>query len=267
MLAAAAALPALADYHSTVVSQGPVGYWRLNETIQPPAINTAANQGSLGSSADGTYNNLPAHGLTGPFAGSLAVGLSGAAQSVTTPWQAGLNPNAFSVELWVNPAQVPKFAYVASSVEITSPRSGWYLAQDDGSTFGLGSAFVVRMFHQNTTTPSITLSAPVTVAGVWYHLVLTHSGTMATLYMNGAVAQSGTLAGYVGNVDAQTSFGCRADNSFYWPGKQAEVALYSGALSQARVSAHYTQRSEQTATPKNAFSQAMWSQMVTKELI
>jgi hypothetical protein len=248
-LALFAALPARADYQSTVLDQNPAGYWRLNETAQPPATTPAANQGSLGSSADGTYNNFPTRGLTGPFAGSLAVGLSGAAGcSVTTPWDAGLNPNAFSVELWVNPAQVPKFAYVASSIEINSPRSGWYLAQDDGSTFGFGSAFVLRMFYQNAATPSVTLWAPVTVAGVWYHLVITYDGTKATFYMNGAVAMSDTPLGYVGNVDAQTSFGCRADNNFYWPGEQAEVAMYAGALSAAQVSAHYTAGTTAPAT-------------------
>lgn len=251
MLAAAAALPALADYQSTVVSQGPVGYWRLNETTQPATnatSTTTTNFGSLRSGANGNYNGSPARGLTGPFAGSVAVGFDGSSQSVTTPWQAGLNPGTFSVELWVNPAQVPKLAYVASSVEVTSPRSGWYLAQDDGSTFGVGSAFVVRMFNQNGSTPTIQLAAPVALAvGSWYHLVLTYDGTTATLYENG-VAVTNHTAAFVGNVDAQTTFGCRADNNFYWPGQQAEMAMYSGALSAARVSAHYIAGA---ATPAN----------------
>ena len=248
ILAMFAALPARADYQSTVLSQGPAGYWRLNETTQPAPNATTPNLGSLGASAIGTYANAPTHQLPGPFAGSLAVGLDGSSQSVTTPWQAGLNPNTFSVELWVNPAQVPKFAYVASSVHLTAPRSGWYLAQDDGSTFGHGSAFVFRLFYTNSTTPSTTLWAPVDTAGVWYHLVLTYdsSGNAATLYTNGAVAMTTTPAlngaglGFVGNLDTQTSFGVRSDGSFFWPGQQAEVAMYGTALSAARVSAHYT---------------------------
>ena len=222
ILAMFAALPARADYQSTVLSQGPAGYWRLNETTQPAPNATTPNLGSLGASAIGTYANAPTHQLPGPFAGSLAVGLDGSSQSVTTPWQAGLNPNTFSVELWVNPAQVPKFAYVASSVHLTAPRSGWYLAQDDGSTFGHGSAFVFRLFYTNSTTPSTTLWAPVDTAGVWYHLVLTYdsSGNAATLYTNGAVAMTTTPAlngaglGFVGNLDTQTSFGVRSDGSF-----------------------------------------------------
>src|SRR5437762_5970290 len=147
LAALAAGTAARADYQSTLVSQNPVGYWRLNETISPSQNAGAANLGSLGVSANGSYNSFPTRGLAGPFTGSTAVGLDGGAASVTTPWQAGLNGNYFSFEVWANPGQVPKFAYLASSVHIASPRSGWYMAQDDGTTFGLGSAFVVRMFY------------------------------------------------------------------------------------------------------------------------
>src|ERR1035441_5243796 len=81
ILAMFAALPARADYQSTVLSQGPAGYWRLNETTQPAPNATTHNLGSLGASAIGTYANAPTHQLPGPFAGSLAVGLDGSSQS------------------------------------------------------------------------------------------------------------------------------------------------------------------------------------------
>jgi hypothetical protein len=231
---------ARADYQATVLSQGPVGYWRLNETNQPPPNALTANLGSLGGSADGTYVNNPTPNSTGPFTGSSAVTLDGLSQYVSNSWQTAINPSTFSLELWVNPAVVPKFAYVAASAHLASPRSGWYLAQDDSSTFGLGNGFVVRMFYQNGVTPSITLFATNDLPlGSWYHLVLTYNGTTATLYKNGVVAQSGTPAGFVPNVDAPFNVGVRSDLAFNWPGKVAEVAMYNGALSAARVAAHY----------------------------
>jgi len=248
LAALAASTVARADYQSTVVSQSPVGYWRLNETTSPSSIAGAANLGSLGAAAIGAYNSFPTRGVAGPFAGSTAVGLDGGAANVTTPWVAGLNGNPFTYEVWANPGVVPKFAYLASSVHIASPRSGWYMAQDDGTTFGLGSAFVVRMFYQNGATPSVTLAAPVSTAGVWYHIVLTFDGTTASLYTNGVLAQASSVLGYVANGDSQTSLGSRSDNNFFWPGKAAEMAMYNSALSAARVSAHY---STATTTPAN----------------
>jgi hypothetical protein len=50
---AAAVSPALADYSSTVLSQGPVGYWRMSETAQPvPNPLTTTNHGSLALTAN-----------------------------------------------------------------------------------------------------------------------------------------------------------------------------------------------------------------------
>lgn len=244
LVALTAALPLRADYQSTVLSQGPVGYWRLNETTQPPANASAANLGSLGAGAAGAYLSSPTHELAGPFTGSLAAGLDGVGQAVNTPWSAGLNTTNFTFEIWANPDVAPFFAYVASSVQVASPRSGWYLAQDSGGTFGLGSAWVVRMFAQSGTAQSITLSAPVTGAGTWVHLVLTYDATanVATLYTNGVVASSGSPTGnkYVPNVSQPFTVGCRSSLNFFWPGKVAETAMYGSALSASQVAAHYT---------------------------
>lgn len=231
--------PAQADYSSTTISQGPVGYWRLNETIQPQNVTTAGNIGSLGASANGAYVNYASGGLPGPFAGSTAVGLDGASQYVSTPGSAGLNGSAFTFEIWASPAQVPKFAYLASAIDFAANRSGWYFAQDDGTTFNAGSAWVVRFFNLNGSTTSGQLSAPVTNApGSWVHLVLTHDGTVGSLYVNGALITNRTAA-YVPTTTQPFTVGARSTLNFFWPGKAAEVAMYSTALSAARVAAHY----------------------------
>jgi hypothetical protein len=236
---------AAADYQSTVLSQGPVGYWRLNETVQPfPGI-VATNIGSLGSSENGAYISFPTRGLPGPFAGSVGLGMDGVGSYVSNAYQGAINTtNAFTFEIWANPAQVPKFAYLASSVDLSANRSGWYMAQDDGSTFGLGNGFVVRFFYQNGANPAVTLFMTNDLPlGSWYHIVLTYNGTTATFYKNGAVVDSKTPLGYIGNANvasAPFTIGCRSSLNFFWPGKVAEVAEYNTALSAARVSAHYT---------------------------
>lgn len=249
MLALSAKIAVSADYQSTVLSQGPVGYWRLNETTQPQSGVVANNSGSLGSSENGAYIGFPTRGLPGPFAGSLALGLDGSASYVSNPYQAAINTTAFTFEIWANPAQVPKFAYLASSVEVNSPRSGWYMAQDDGSTFGHGNGFAVRLFKQDAANPSADLFATNDLPlGSWYHIVLTYDGTTAKLYKNGVLASSVTTNAYVGNVDAPFTIGCRSSLNFFWPGKVAEVAEYNTALSAARVAAHYTAGTTAPAT-------------------
>ena len=236
---------AKADYQSTVLSQAPAAYYRLNETIKPE-LSQATNSGSLGSSADGSYVSLPSLNQPGPFSGSVSVGVDGASQYVKTPWVDGLNTSTFSFEIWAEPAVVPEFAYLAASAELTSPRSGWYFAQDNGNTFGYGSAWVVRFFNTNAATPSVTLHATNATAGVWTHLVITYDGTTAKMYTNGVVADTELTTtnlaglGYVPNVSGPFTVGVRSDIAFEWPGQVAEAAIYPAALSATRVAAHYT---------------------------
>src|SRR5689334_8298050 len=63
---------ASADYQSSVLSQAPVGYWRLDETAAVPLV-LATNIGSVGAAGHGTHENdlmagavgaLPAQGAT-----------------------------------------------------------------------------------------------------------------------------------------------------------------------------------------------------------
>jgi hypothetical protein len=250
-LAAGAAWTARADYPGTVISQGPAGYWQLNETTQPPSNVAAVNSGSLGASANGTFNAFPLRGLPGPFSGSLAVQFDGSSQSVTTPYQAALNPAAFSIELWVNPASatVPGgLLCVAASMYSSSPREGWLIYQSDGSAGG-GVGWQFRMYNTNGLSTSLTLNAPQTpTPGTWTHLVFTFDGTTAQAYINGAPVASGTPTGFYPNASAQFSLGVRSDGGFFWPGQASELAYYNSALSAARVSAHYTAATTAPAT-------------------
>ncbi len=224
-------------YEAIVTATGPVAYWPLDELDGPTAVDYAGGYNGAYSSGGVTY------GAAGPV-GNPVVTLDGSSGNVSMPYTSALNPSGpFTVELWVNPTQVPfpgSVAYVASSVEVNGNRSGWYLAQDNGATFGHGSAFVARLFNQNGTTPTITLWAPVT-ASEWYYLTLAFDGTTAALYENGVLATSGT-AGYVGNVDAPFTIGMRSDGAYSWPGSVGDVAVYGRALTPQEIQSHAANR-------------------------
>ena len=98
LLALCAALPVRADYQGTVLSQGPVGYWRLSETTAPaPIITNAANLGTLGSADNGIYGGSQGffRGYPGALASSDTAALfDGSNHKVQTPYDAALNPAA-----------------------------------------------------------------------------------------------------------------------------------------------------------------------------
>src|SRR5258706_14971838 len=105
LVALVAAPLARADYQSTVISQSPVGYWRLSETTaSPPPITTAVNSGSS-AAGNGTYQGSQGYfrGFAGALASSdTAIHMDGAGQNVLVPYNADLNPAAnFTVEVWL----------------------------------------------------------------------------------------------------------------------------------------------------------------------
>src|SRR5512140_1939118 len=77
LLSASAILPAKGDYQSQVLAQNPIGYWRLNETNQPPAADIATNRGSLGTTAAGYYLRTSSHPMDGAVAGSTNTAVYG----------------------------------------------------------------------------------------------------------------------------------------------------------------------------------------------
>jgi hypothetical protein len=254
LLLAAAVSPALADYSSTVLSQGPLGYWRMSETAQPPQFPLlTTNYGSLGTSENGTYNSGPAHGLPGPFAGSYAVNFSGS-QWVTAPNSAAMNPAAFTIEAWLNPATNSPSGGFASPLcngPASGSRKGWLIYQ--GTAAGLGTAapgWQLRLYT-NGPNASIQLLITNTVSpGTFYHVVFSFDGTTARGYLNGALVNSGTWAStpaFVPNTTVGLFVGARSDVNARWSGQASEVAYYSSALSDSQVAAHYAAASTNAA--------------------
>jgi hypothetical protein len=272
ILACCAGLAARADFPATVLSQGPVGYWRLNETVQPPpAPRSAEDIGSLGTAADGRYLFGPKRGEPGALTGSSATsvrffnpnldpGYGGS--KVEVPFNSALNPNGpFSVEFWAKPTTVVTndFCMVASinsdpaigPSPDTMPRAGWLFYQ---STNAAGNQWQFRLGNAgtNTSTPNYldgdAIRGGTVTTGAWHHIVGTFDGAEASLYVNGVSVASRTIRGYLAN-DARpfrigtTCFdgilGAFAGNRGF-DGWLEEVAFYGSALSANQIAAHYS---------------------------
>src|SRR5260370_334818 len=237
---AVTAMPVKADYQATVLGQGPVGYWRLNETVQPPVGPIfATNIGSVGAAANGTYipyilaNRGVKPGAIVSEPGNGALGFDGLAHTtnrVRIPFQTQWNPTGpLSVEFWAKPAATNNFQCPAASVEFIEPppppaaqippsqRNGWLFYQGD-STLTNGSGWMFRQFNSsgltNLTSASVDLRLD---TNRWYHVVGTFDGTNISTYVNGVLGASAKLTGTVRattNAAIPLTFRARADAPF-----------------------------------------------------
>jgi hypothetical protein len=265
-------LPARADYQSTVLSQSPQGYWRLNETTLPPPL-VAVNSGSVGAAGNGSLIGVN-RGIPGAIAGDANTayqmpGTAGSADGfrVRVPFQSQWNQTGpYSVEFWAKPGQNTTLASPAASVEfIASPvqRNGWLIYQGD-NTLATGNGWVFRQYNSTGLANQSGASAnmPINVSH-WYHIVATFDGTSLRLYVDGTNAATTALAGTARantNPAISLSFGARSDGAsgfFTWNGQMDEAAMYNTALSPARVLAHY--QAGTNTSPPTPYSQEVTS--------
>ena len=228
---------ALADYPAAVLADGPIAYWRFNETVQYPPPVLSTNLGSLGPVADGKYNGSIAPQQAGALVGGddKAVTFAGAGK-IDVPFSDGLNPSeSFSVEFWVNPSSSPApggFASPLSSVNLGAGRSGFIFYQSGGGKwqFRLG----------NTSGYIATAEGGSFSVGSWSHVVGIFDGGNAILYVDGELAASVSISGaYAPNGVTPFSIGARSDGAFFFKGSVDEVALYPGVLSEELITAHH----------------------------
>ena len=214
---------ATTPYSIAVMADSPIGYWRLGET----SGTTAA---TMAGSFAGTYLNAPTLGSLGllPAESDKAVRLDGTNDSVRVPNASALNPTArVSVEAWIRPEALPASGAFASLV--SKPDS--YSLQFNGPRLEFTVMRSGGKFR--TQAPANAVSV-----GQAYHVVGTYDGTRARLYLNGTEVASLALTGAVGSSSSALNFGTWSGSDERFKGTVDEVAVYSNALSAARVQAH-----------------------------
>ena len=243
----------------TLLSDLPLAYYRFNE-LGPLVTEVATNSGSLGAAGNDTHFPGMTHQVPGALAGSSdsAAGYTGIDKlscdggvPTRVPFNAAFNTGTFAVEAWVMPtisgtanAQTPLY-----NRKEDSPRTGWVIFQRADSTQPTGGpnqptdrGWNFRAYNGVDTDRSIDLTGGSYIVGTWSHLVITFDGTTATMYVNGENVASQTVVGsYAPNTDTiQFCVGGYFDASQNpFTGSIDEVALYSTALADTTVQAHY----------------------------
>ena len=243
-------------YSSAVLSDTPVGYYRMNETTGSVAIDTVGV-------AHGVYRNgaipaaQPPNGV-GPVlqqpgprspafpgfdADNDAVQFDGAA-SFSNPDNLNistlsLNDTAYSFEIWAYNTRPQADLLI----------TGYMGARGTGTSIdGVGIMGTLASASTATDAPpgTLFLTDGVTILSgdsivennQWHHVVYTRSGDSVALYLNGELELSDTLAPTYGTSDAITA-GMRPDQHWAFQGMLDELALYNYALSPEQVLAHY----------------------------
>ena len=239
-----------ADYKSAVSALGPVGYYHLDATNPVPTEVPALNLGWLGADFSGEYQAMSSsRGQPGAIVGDqTAVSIDGAqGQQVVVPYSAGYNPSgAFTIEFWAKLAAGSTLsgAHAAATSMINGQnaanaddRSGWcvrYNAMDWEFILGFDHSDGATYYHT-------TVSAPGTATeDAWQHVVAVYTPDLANIYVNGVLVGSAIPSmAVLPNFAAPLILGDRGYTGWDFNGALDEFAIYTNALSEAVIQAHY----------------------------
>ena len=220
------------DYAATVISDAPVGYWRLGEANGPQA------KDATGHSHDGSYV-----GTHVAVAGAIACDPDGAASfdpslnaHVTVPRHTALEPaSTLTIELWFRqtgtPAVYQKMLWYGNPSK--SPWGSWGIERQDTQA-------AIFTFYAATSPDPQWLDVPNLAADTWYYLAFSYDGALMSGYLNGAFVASYPNTGPIGYDKLHgLVIGGAGSNFDLFSGALDEVAVYDKVLPAARILAHY----------------------------
>jgi hypothetical protein len=233
-------------YADEVTADAPVLWFRMQET----SGTTAANAGSAGSGGDGTYSGgctlnqtgFVSSGKSVLFGGSASAGRITSAHTTTYT-------SACTLMAWINPN---------STGQATSDLA--YIISKDLNNAAATSTFPISLVWRAATTklefrlskgddynPDLILASGTLSPGTSYlvHAVYRSSG-LCELYVNGVQVDSSTVAWSISDSGSVPwSIGCATPNvvpasDIAFAGRIGEAAVFSTALSAARIARHYS---------------------------
>ena len=213
-------------YSSVILGDNPVGYWRFGE---PYGSTTALDQtvnANNGTYTGGVYLQQRGAMFSDGDTCALFDGTSGYVSVPGTPLDATFTGN-FSLEGWFR-----------STGPLTS-NAQYMMSKDSGAN--ITTYLFVDSINILFVAGTAAAYTHATVAGVWYYVVGTYAAPTGTIYLNGVIGNSATLAGPTATPGVPMILGAQTDPTLenFMVGYLDELAIYGYALTAAQVSNHY----------------------------
>ncbi|MFI7603241.1 LamG-like jellyroll fold domain-containing protein [Actinoplanes sp. NPDC049681] len=212
-------------YATSVIADNPSAYYRLGEPAGNVVGGDSSGRGKLLTyrAASGSFSKVGA--VLGDA--DKAVQLNGSCCFGTARPLLPVNNASRTIEAWIKPADPYKRFFAG------------YGASDDGAAFDVGAdsdTIYVRTYNDDVSMPVPTSLTD----GAWHHVVVAHSATTVTFYIDGLSLGSRTLRS-APNTAQDTTFyvGSAHDGDSPYYGGLDEVAVYPAWLVPARVTAHF----------------------------
>lgn len=224
--------PPAATYRGVVLGDGPIGYWRLEETTGP----TAADFSGYGD--DGTYSGGVTLGIPGVlrFEPDNAVTLDGTGSvDIADLGNLNVTGTTVSVEVWARGGPQSAYAYLVS-------KSDWN--GTEGYSLYTGPNGTLRFFVGTDVGHSfVEIPADFPLWDwQWHHIVGVYDGGSLYLYVDKQVVATSPASGAIrSSIGEMLDLGRFNGGGFQFNGDLDEVAIYGTALTNDQVHHHYNQ--------------------------
>ena len=234
------AVPQL-PYNQVVKADGPISYWRLDETTGETAADTVGTN-------PGAYMNGVALGVPGALAGdpNLAAAFSAASQTkVEVPFSPELNGAVFSVEVWAKVTGGSGVHRSPLTSRADAPQRGYIFYAEPGDTWQFWTG-------TGQSTGWDVIQGPTVRTGAWSYLAATYDGTTKRFYVNGVEVGSNTTA-FGPNDEKVLRIGAGATDdptgNFFFEGSVDEAAVYGKVLTPEQILIHYAVGAKPSSAP------------------
>lgn len=207
------------SYQQTILSNGPILYYRLQDAAHSSTVVDAS-----GNANAGNVNGTITFAQSGPWNGDNSALFDGSSGYITTgsALSAYAN-NGISLEAWIYAS-----AYAGTEV----------LIDNIGHTLSLVSSGELRI-SVNSGGQILTYNTPLST-GVWHMVVGTWDGSTINLYVDGSAVATGSYSATPSIVGNTCYIGASATPNHYFSGNMAEVAIFNSALTANQVWTQYT---------------------------